>query len=249
METRRVQETTAALVVIGDEILSGAVADANIPWLAAQLRQIGVRLRRVLVVADVVGEIGEAVGDVAGRHTYVFTSGGVGPTHDDVTMAGVAAGLGRRMARHQEFEALIRAAFGEKTNEHLLAMADLPEGARLEFAPGDPFPTVAVANLFVLPGVPQYFRSRFNVIRGLLHGTPLASRRVYTTKEEPAIAGLLADAEDLRAGVRIGSYPVYDRASDYRVMITVESLDPADADAVRDHLVQHLGPEAVARVG
>ena len=159
---------TAGILVIGEEILSAKVEEENARYLVRELRELGVAVRRIDIIPDEIDEIAEAVRGMSGRYDHVFTSGGVGPTHDDVTMAAVAKAFGLRPARNLELEAKIRSAMGSNLHERDLRMADIPDGARLLYGPDGNrarWPVVAVKNVYVLPGVPEIFRLKFAMMR------------------------------------------------------------------------------------
>src|SRR5262249_45507494 len=158
-------QRTGAIVVIGNEILTGKSQDQNASFLINELYRLGVALRRVVVIADDVGEIAATVRDCSERFDYVFTSGGIGPTHDDVTIEGVARAFGRSVARQPELASLIKSYFGEDVDEARLRMADAPERAALVYAEGLRWPVVLVENVYILPGVPELFRSKFEALR------------------------------------------------------------------------------------
>ncbi|MGH9936180.1 MAG: molybdopterin-binding protein, partial [Blastocatellia bacterium] len=122
---------TAAIIVIGDEILSGKTEDQNARLLIGELRELGVALRRIVIIPDDVEEVAKAARDLSSRFDYVFTSGGVGPTHDDVTLAGVARAFDAPLIRHPNLEARLKTYFGADVDESRLRMADVPEGAEL----------------------------------------------------------------------------------------------------------------------
>src|SRR6476661_5014343 len=145
---------TAGIVVIGDEILSGTFADENASFLIRELRSLGVDLRRITVIPDVLEDIADTVPWCATRFDLVFTSGGVGPTHDDVTMAGIARGFGVGVARHPELERRVRAYWGDKLAEANLRLAEIPDGAELVFGKDTTWPVVCMRNVYILPGVP-----------------------------------------------------------------------------------------------
>src|SRR5512139_387669 len=151
------QDKTAAIIVIGNEILSGKVVDTNAAFLCRELRTLAVALRRILVIPDELEAIAEAVCAYKPAFDVIFTSGGVGPTHDDVTMAGIALALNRRVIRHPLLEEKIRAFSGDKMNEARLKLAEVPEGAELIFAGDVTFPTVMIENIYILPGIPEIF--------------------------------------------------------------------------------------------
>src|SRR5689334_12761079 len=184
----------AAILLIGNELLSGKVEDENARYLTRELRELGVTLARVEVIPDVADEISETVRALSERYDLVFTSGGVGPTHDDVTLPAVAAAFGMDVARNPELEALLRAGAGERLHERDLRMADVPTGARLEYGPRGPgasWPVVVVRNVWILPGVPKIFRRKFETIRELFRTAPIHARAVYSREGEGPIAAIL----------------------------------------------------------
>lgn len=238
---------TAAIVVIGEEILSGKVEDENARFLIQELRALGVSVRRVEVIPDDLEEIARTVQTLSAAFDHVFTSGGVGPTHDDVTMPAVAAAFGMTLERRPELVPLIERGLGADFHVRDLRMADIPSGARLVYGPtADPsrWPVVLVQNVFVLPGVPIIFRRKFDLLRELLRAGPIFSGAVYSSEGEGQIAAVLDALVAEFPTVAVGSYPRLD-AADHKVKIT---LDGRDADAVRAaaaRLAERLGPAAV----
>ena len=240
---------TAAILLIGNEILSGKVEDQNARHLIRELRELGVALRHIEVVPDVTDEIARSVRALSGRFHWVFTSGGVGPTHDDVTLAAVAAAFGVELARDAALEALLRDRFGDHLNERDLRMADLPVGARLEHGPEGPgvhWPVVVVRNVWILPGVPSIFRRKFDAVRELFRATPIHTRALYSRAFEGAIADDLDAVAAAFPGVEIGSYPHLE-AQDYRVKITLDGRDLSQVAQALSDLAVRLG-DAVVRV-
>src|SRR5262245_48845972 len=154
----RMSGDTAAVLLIGDEILSGKVEDENARFLIGELRELGVALRRIEVIPDTIEEIATSVLRCADGFDHVFTSGGVGPTHDDRTMEGIARAFESRLVRHPTIERLLREHFGESLVERNLRMADIVEGAELVVTDSSSWPVVFVRNVCVLPGVPELFR-------------------------------------------------------------------------------------------
>ena len=241
---------TAAILIIGEEILSGKVEEENARFLVQELRALGVAVRRIEVLPDVLEEIAAAVKAMSARYDHVFTSGGVGPTHDDVTLPAVAAAFGMSVVRRPELADLIRRGMGPAMHDRDLRMADIPEGARLLGGdPPDParWPVVAVENVYVLPGVPQIFRRKFEALRPLLKSGPIFSRALYSSEPEGPIADTLDEVVAAYPTVSIGSYPRID-AVDHKVKITLDGRDLAAVEAALALLKQRLGP-AVVRLG
>lgn len=239
-------QRTGAIVVIGNEILTGKSQDQNASFLITELYKLGIALRRVTVVADEVPEIAAAVRDCSERFDYVFTSGGIGPTHDDVTIEGIAAAFGRKVTRHPELESLIRGYFGENVDEARLRMADAPQDAALVYAEGLRWPILLVHNVYVLPGVPELFRSKFEAVRERFRTEPFHFHAVYTMEDEFDIASRLQQVAADFPMVEIGSYPNFTR-NDYRVKITLESKDAEAVERAVGALITLLDPAALVR--
>jgi molybdenum cofactor synthesis domain-containing protein len=243
-------DPTAAILVIGNEILSGKVDDENARYLIGELRRLGVSLRGIEVIPDLVGEIAPRVRTWSGAVDHLFTSGGVGPTHDDVTLQAVGEAFGQPIARNAELEQLLRQSYGSLLKERDLRMADLPTGARLEHGPGGPgaaWPVVVVRNVWILPGVPSIFRRKFETVRELFRASPIHGRALYSRAGEGEIAGALDEtvAQFAPAGVEVGSYPHLE-ARDYRVKVTLDGRDAAAVERALAFLAGRLG-EAVVR--
>ena len=242
-----VTEETAAMVVIGDEILSGKVTDENSPYLARELRSAGVLLERVAVIPDEIDVIGETVAGFSAVYDYVFTSGGVGPTHDDLTMDGIARAFDVSIVEHPELRRAIEQAAGGNPSAAFLKMARLPEGAELVGTAGGSFPTVLVRNVFVLPGIPELFRKKIDRIKERFRSAPYHLRQVYVSAYETTIAEFLEATLAEYPKLLLGSYPkVADEQ--YRVRLTLESKDPAYVDAALNDLVRRMPDEMIMKV-
>lgn len=236
---------TAGIVVIGDEILSGKFADENASFLIGELRSLGVELRRISVIPDELDDIADTVPRFARRFTHVFTSGGVGPTHDDLTMEGIARGFGTTVVQAPELEAKVRAYWGAKLAPANLRLAQVPAGAELIYADAV-WPVVSYQNVYILPGVPSLFRRKFLDIRERFRATPVAVARLYTTSEEGELTPHLNAVVAAHPLVKIGSYPRFDE-QEFKVLLTLESAERAAVAAALAALVERLGP-AVVRV-
>ena len=241
---------TAALVVIGDEILSGRTQDRNIAQVARWLGVQGIRLGEVRVVSDRQEAIVEAVNALRARHDYLFTTGGIGPTHDDITVDAIAAALGVGAVHHPDAVATLTRYYAAKggVTEARLRMARVPAGAtlienRLSGAPG-----IRFGNIFIMAGVPHITAGMLDALTGQLEGgRPLVSRTIGCWVAESEVADLLRDAEKAHAGVAIGSYPFF-REGRVGANFVVRSTDPAVADRCIADLVAVLaaaGHEAV----
>jgi molybdenum cofactor synthesis domain-containing protein len=230
---------TAAILVIGDEILSGKTEDKNARLLIGELRELGVALRRIFVIPDDVDEVAAAVRELAGRFDHVFTSGGVGPTHDDVTIVGIARAFNVAIIRHPELERRIRTYFGAEVDESRLRMADVPDGSELIDAPELRWPLLACKNVYILPGVPEHFSRKFLAIRERFRVAPFYARALYTLEDEFDLAENLRAVAESHPQVAIGSYPNFS-SNEYRVKLTLESKDNLALEAAENELMLKL---------
>lgn len=237
----------AAAVVIGDEVLSGKVRDENGPYLIAALRGAGISLGRVVTVGDDVEEIAWAVRTCREHFAPIFTSGGIGPTHDDVTVAGVAAALGRPVVRHPEIEAAVREHWGASITEEALRLARVPEGATLLRASSSWYPVITIEGIYLLPGVPELFRRHVDALAVTFRQAPFHLRCVFVSLGETEIAAALDRIAAAFPAVALGSYPRFDPA-DHRVKLTLESKDPAVVEASLSALLAALPHGCVVRV-
>src|SRR5687767_4949503 len=203
---------TAALVIIGDEILSGRTQDRNIAQIASWLNVQGIRLSEVRVVPDVGERIAEAVNALRADHDYLFTTGGIGPTHDDITVDSIAAALGVPVVVHPEARAILEKYYADKggVTEARLQMARVPEGAELIRNYLSGAPGIRLGNLFILAGVPHICAGMLDALTGTLEGgRPLVSVTIGAWAAESEVADLLRQAEQSNVGVAIGSYPFF----------------------------------------
>ncbi len=235
---------TAAIVIIGDEILSGKFAEENAAFLIGELRTLGVDLKRIVVIPDELDDIAATVAEASARFDHVFTSGGVGPTHDDLTMAGIARGFGTTVVRQPELEARVRAYWGAKLDAANLRLADVPAGAELVYGKDQVWPVVAYRNVYILPGVPSLFRRKFVDIRDRFRSEPVTVSRVYVDADEGQIASVLDAVVAAHTSVKIGSYPRFSE-QDFRVLLTLEGRDADAVASAHAQLVERLGARVV----
>jgi molybdenum cofactor synthesis domain-containing protein len=242
------ERTTAGILIIGNEILSGKFPDENAPYLLRELRSQGVDVERVHTIPDVIEVIADEVRSFAERFSYVLTTGGVGPTHDDVTLDGVALAFGEKLVRHAEMEKMLRGVMRDREpNESLLKMCDLPESAELVSTPDLWFPLVRVRNAFVFPGVPRLLKLKFDSSRELFVGQPIHVRRLFLNCSEHDVAQDLHDLLAVFPEVMIGSYPRVEE-TEFRTLLTLESRDEGYLGRAVDSLVEKIPAEAVVRV-
>ena len=239
---------TAALVVIGDEILSGRTQDKNIAQLASWLNVQGIRLREVRVVADVPGSIGDAVNAMIAAYDYVFTTGGIGPTHDDITVDSIAAALGVGVVIHPDARATLERYYETRggLTEARLRMARVPEGSDLIINKMSGAPGIRRGNLFILAGVPHITAGMLDALTGTLKGgRPLVSVTIGGFVPESEVADLLGATEKAHAGVSIGSYPFF-KEGRVGANFVVRSEDIGQAEACINELTIALEEKGYA---
>jgi molybdenum cofactor synthesis domain-containing protein len=231
---------TAAMLVIGNEILTGKVAEANLAVLARSLRRLGIALRRVVVVLDDVETIAHEVRGLSAAHDWLFTSGGVGPTHDDVTLEGVAKAFGVAIVTSPEMKAMLEAHYKDRLTEGHLRMALIPEGATLETTEEIRWPTIRVGNTWVMAGVPEVFQMKIPVIEARIGGAiPFISHAVYTRMDEGDLKPLLDKIVAEFPGVEVGSYPKWSDPA-YRTKLTFDGRDDPLVLRARDAFIASL---------
>ena len=216
---------TAAVLLIGNELLTGKVQDENLLVLAKTLAQLGIRLRRVVTIPDEIDIIASEVKALSERHTVVFTSGGVGPTHDDVTVEAVARAFGVAVVESSAMAAMLRAHYRERCNEAHLRMALIPDGAELTSNTEVAWPTIVMRNVWLLPGIPEVFRMKLSHVRERLGGgRPFVSRAVYTKLDEGELKPLLDAVVATHPEVDVGSYPKWSDPA-YRTKLTFDGQE------------------------
>lgn len=234
---------TAALAVIGDEILSGRTQDRNVAQVATWLNEQGIRLAEVRIVPDDAAKIADTVNELRERHDYLFTTGGIGPTHDDITVDAIAAAFGVPVVIHPEARAILEEYYRNRPgglNESRLSMARVPEGAELVFNPSTAAPGVKIGNVYILAGVPHIAASMLEALTGKLEGgRPLVSVTVGARAAESEVADLLRETEEAHPGVAIGSYPFFKEGT-YGANFVVRSEDAELARETGRHLSERL---------
>ncbi len=239
--------TTVTAIIVGDEILSGKVRDTNGPLVIAEMGRIGVSLRAISYIGDDPEVIADEVGRAMAASDVVITSGGLGPTHDDRTVVGVAQAAGVPVARHPELEEMVVNYWGDRITEAALRSAEAPQGARLLHGDG-PYPVVVWGNVYLLPGIPQLFARMLSTVGQELSGEPVELRSVYLKSDETTIAADLARVDQEHPAVKIGSYPRWDE-SDHRVWVTFEGPDRDAVERALEHLLGLLPTGDLVRVG
>ncbi|MEO5657342.1 MAG: competence/damage-inducible protein A [Nitrospiria bacterium] len=234
----------AEILIIGNEILSGKVADEHGVFLCREFRALGVDVRRMVVLPDEIGPIADAVRSAWTAADIVVTTGGVGPTHDDVTLAGIALGLARPLVKDPTLAALILELYGAQADHVVERMAEVPEGATLIRGEGLRIPVVLIEKIYVFPGVPEIFRRKFLAVKERFRDEPFHFRRIHLAIGEEPIASTLYDVAAKFPALLLGSYPVVNRP-DYRVRLTLESKDARYLDDALAYLMARLPASAI----
>lgn len=237
---------TAAMLVIGDEILSGRTKDTNTNYLASELTEAGIDLKEARVVSDEQSHIMEAVQALSARYDHVFTSGGIGPTHDDITADAVGAAFGVNVDIRDDARALLAAHYerqGMEFNDARKRMARIPDGAKLIDNPVSVAPGFSIGNVHVMAGVPTVFKAMVaTVLATLTGGQPLLSQTLRVNMGEGDIAGPLGLMAQANLDVSLGSYP-FQKDGVYGSNLVARGTDAARLKAVVEELAKALGVE------
>jgi molybdenum cofactor synthesis domain-containing protein len=240
---------TAAVIVIGNEILSGRTKDTNLNYLATGLTEIGIRLMEARFIADIEDVIVATVNELRAKHDYIFTTGGIGPTHDDITSASIAKAFGLPWVIHPKAHKLLFDHYGaENLTEARLRMAHTPEGAELIDNPVSVAPGIKIGNVHVLAGVPRICQAMFDGLKAQLRGgDKMLARTVSGYVGEGAIAKDLEALQNRYPGLEIGSYPFF-RSGKFGASFVIRGTDKTqiDAAAVELHgIIKNLGADPI----
>lgn len=238
---------TAGIVIIGNEVLSGKTQDINSHFFCTELRRLGVEVQKISTIQDEIELIGQEVASFSERYDYVFTSGGVGPTHDDVTIDGIAHGFGLEVVRHPDIERRMRQRLGSQINEARLRMANVPNGAKLLATEALFAPIVNIRNVYIFPGIPSILQERFHAIKEMFRDAPYYLKNVYVRYGEGVIAEMLNGLLVNFPQIMLGSYPVLDVA-EYKVKVTLESKDQSYLQQALQAFIASLPKDAVQRI-
>ncbi len=237
---------TAGIIIICDEILSGKVHDDNSFFMAGELWSHGIHVYRISIIRDSIDEIAEEVRNFSHWFDYVFTSGGIGPTHDDVTIDGIAKAFSAGKVIHPVLRELLEKKLGTLSPDQL-KMAEVPEGAELISDETLSFPLIIFRNVFVFPGIPQLLRKKFFAVRKLFNEPQIHLKKVYLNESEFRIAPVLNEIVKRYKEVKIGSYPVLEN-KDYTVMVTLESVDETSLGAALRNLMDSVQADKLIMV-
>ena len=245
-----IKKVTACLLIVGDEVLSGRTKDANLAFLGMELNEIGIRMSECRVVPDEEDVIVAAINEVRARYDYIFTTGGIGPTHDDITAACVAKAFGVELHRHPEAVELFLEHYAPKDmNETRWKMAETPIGADLIHNPVSRPPGFKMENVYVMAGIPRVMQGMFGTFKDTLEGgDKLLSRTIPTHAKEGDMGKPLKELQKNHPDVEIGSYPFFQANGGTGVRIALRHPDMARIDEVAEDviaLIHDLGEEVV----
>jgi len=236
---------TAGIIIIGDEILSGKIHENNSFFMAKELWLHGIHVCRICIIPDSVDEIAQEVKTFSETFDYVFTSGGIGPTHDDVTIEGISRAFGVKPVVHDTLRDILKQRHSTPTPEQL-KMAEVPEGAELVNDGTLVFPLIKFKNIFIFPGIPEFLRKKFAAIVNLFHEPPIFIKKIYVNENEPRVAAILNEILNHLTDIKIGSYPVVDNR-DYQVMVTIESLHKEPLESAVRMFLERLPKDKFVR--
>lgn len=237
----------AGILIIGNEILSGKTIDANTPYLCRELRALGVEVRDVQVIPDEVDVIAERARHLSQAYDLVFTSGGVGPTHDDVTIEGIAKAFGKKVVRHPHLADILKKWYGHETNEDRLKMAEMPEGSELRGGEKLSYPVVVCGNVYIFPGIPEILREKFEALKESFREDPFHLRIVYVKTPEGKLAAHMNQLVAEYPELLVGSYPEMNNPR-YHVKVTLESKNFQYLEEACKRFLDGLPTDAVVSV-
>lgn len=244
MEKETQSQKKSALLIIGNEILSGRTLDKNTQYIGEKMAAHGVPLSEVRVVPDIEGEIVDALNALRAKYDFVFTTGGIGPTHDDITAQSVAAAFGAEFGRHAGAYAILLDHYGEADlTEARATMADMPvhDDFDLILNPVSSAPGFRIENVFVMAGVPRIMQAMLdNVLQMITPGAAVLSRTVHVDAPESRIADVMRDVQARYDDVDIGSYPKFEPAGGWSVSVVLRGVDDARLEEVQGALVEAL---------
>ncbi len=238
---------TAGIIIIGNEVLSGKTQDINSYFLCTELRKLGVDVQRISVIPDEISLIGKEAVAFSRQWSVVFTTGGVGPTHDDVTMAGIAYGFQVKIIRHPDLERRLNERHGTHINKARLRMAEVPEGTELIGEGSLYAPVAKFRNIYIFPGIPKILQEQFHVIKERFRDAPFYLKVVYVKEGEGVLASKLNDLMASFPKLSLGSYPVLGNP-DFKVKVTMESKEENYLNRAFEQLLNSLPQETIHRI-
>lgn len=239
----QISEKTAAIIIIGNEILTRKVVDQNASFLLKELYELGVKVTKVEFIPDVIDVISTSVKVASDENDFVFTSGGIGPTHDDITFEAIAKAFSLPLVEYGEVISILEKQ-SYTLNKAVRKMALFPETTKLVYDAKRCYPISVLKNIYIFPGVPSVLRAKFEFIKETFRASPYFLVKIYTRQKEREIASYLEDTLTIYKNIEIGSYPNYE-TKDYSVLITMESKNIDELQNAEKYLLTKLDPSAI----
>jgi molybdopterin-biosynthesis enzyme MoeA-like protein len=243
-----VANETFGLLCIGNELLSGKVVESNLAYWISEFKKLGRRVNLAMLAPDEQSLLLDTIRYIQPRCDILLLSGGIGPTHDDMTLKILAEALKLPLVRNAELVNAIENYYGEKTNKHLRSMADLPEGTELLYWDQLLVPLFRVQNIYVFPGAPNLLRKKFEILAREFSPHPIYLKKIFTSFDEGVIALAMEELEESFPAISVGSYPRYDPEADYKVLVTVESREPEQVQLAMKKLLTDEFQKGVLRI-
>lgn len=234
---------TAGIIIIGDEILSGKIQDNNAFFMARELWSHGVQLCKISIIPDSIEDISEEVLNFSKKYNFVFTSGGIGPTHDDVTIEGISKAFNVKTIINSTLKEYLEKKVGKLSPEQL-KMAEVPEGAEIIEDESISFPIIRYKNIYILPGIPELLRKKFIAIEKIFNEPTIYLKKIYIKDSESNIAPFLKSVLQKFNNIKIGSYPVMN-IEEYSIIVTIESRDKEKLDKAFNELLDILKHKSI----
>ena len=240
-------EKKATIIIIGNEILFGKVVDQNASYLSRALRSLGVQLERVSFIPDHVETIAAEIRESHKQFDLTFSCGGIGPTHDDVTMEGIAQGLGKPLIQDPELLKILKEGYGRELNKSQIKMAEVPDGTDLIFSGILRVPVLCYDTIYIFPGIPELVVKKFEAVKERFRESPFFLNKIYLSEKEDNIAEILREALKKFPRLQLGSYPALRRADD-KVLLTLESKKQPYLEDATNFLIGKLPLGSIVKI-
>jgi molybdenum cofactor synthesis domain-containing protein len=235
------------IILVGNEILSGKIVDKNAVYLTKALRDMGVTVERIVVIPDQIEVISEEIKTMQRHFDLIFVCGGIGPTHDDVTMQGLAEGLDTKLIRHSDLIQTLKEVYGPSLSEAQMRMADVPKGTHLVHSEQLRVPVLQFEQIYIFPGIPELVVKKFEAIKERFRELPFYLTKIYLDQREVAIAHLLEETLHFYPKLLLGSYPILNN-SGYKILLTLESKELTYLQEAMQHLLKLLPESSIVKI-
>ncbi len=241
------EDKKAVIIIIGNEVLSGKTEEKNAAYLTRALRSLGVLVQRAVVIQDEVAVIAEEIRTSLMQFDLIFTCGGIGPTHDDVTMEGIAQGVGKPLVQHPVLIDIIQKAYAPEFNAVQSRLAIVPDGTKLIFSDGLRFPVLLFDKIYIFPGIPELVVKKFEAIKERFREAPFFLTKIYLAEKEYIVAEKLRETLKHYPALQLGSYPKLHHP-EYKLLLTLESKDKPYLNTALKFLVKLIPKESIVKI-